>query len=115
MKKKKQKKNKNRKLSGQHRDGYHNARIQTSVLAWYCLFPLPLGVWEGLRFVIVGLPGLFSYRFWHAAKDHRTLTKTIRTRSAALERSVVDTTEDVNRFFKFSSKIQLTECDLKPL
>ena len=28
-----------------------------------CLFPLPLGVWEGLRFVIVALPGLFSYLF----------------------------------------------------
>ena len=28
---------------------------------WFCLFPLPLGVWEGLRFVIVALPGLFSY------------------------------------------------------
>ena len=26
-------------------------------------FPLPLGVWEGLRFVIVALPGLFSYLF----------------------------------------------------
>ena len=30
------------------------------VLVW---FPLPLGVWEGLRFVIVALPGLFSYFF----------------------------------------------------
>ena len=34
-----------------------------------CLFrfvvPLPLGVWEGLRFVIVALPGLFSYFFWY--------------------------------------------------
>ena len=31
-----------------------------------CLFgfPLPLGVWEGLRFVIVALPGLFSYLFF---------------------------------------------------
>ena len=29
-----------------------------------CL-PLPLGVWEGLRFVIVALPGLFSYLFGH--------------------------------------------------
>ena len=28
------------------------------------LFPLPLGVWEGLRFVIVALPGLFSYLFF---------------------------------------------------
>ena len=30
-------------------------------LVWFCLFPLSLGVWEGLRFVIVALPGLFSY------------------------------------------------------
>ena len=30
------------------------------VLVWICRFPLPLGVWEGLRFVIVALPGLFS-------------------------------------------------------
>ena len=30
-------------------------------LVWGCLFPLPLGVWEGLWFVIVALPGLFSY------------------------------------------------------
>ena len=28
-----------------------------------CLFPLPLGVWEGLRYVIVALSGLFSYLF----------------------------------------------------
>ena len=30
---------------------------------WFCLFPLPL-VWEGLRFVTVALPGLFSYLFF---------------------------------------------------
>ena len=29
------------------------------VLVWICWFPL--GVWEGLRFVIVALPGLFYY------------------------------------------------------
>ena len=34
------------------------------VLAWFCRFPFPLGVWEGLRFVIVALPGLFSYHFF---------------------------------------------------
>ena len=34
------------------------------VLVWFCRFPLPLGVWEGLRFVIVTLPGLFSYPFF---------------------------------------------------
>ena len=33
------------------------------VLVWICRFPLPLGVWEGLRFVIVALHGLFSYLF----------------------------------------------------
>ena len=32
------------------------------VLVWICRFPL--GVWEGLRFAIVALPGLFSYLFW---------------------------------------------------
>ena len=32
-------------------------------LVWFCMFPLPLGVWEGLRFVIVAFPGLFSYLF----------------------------------------------------
>ena len=30
-------------------------------LVWFCLFPLPLGVWEGLQFVILALPGFFSY------------------------------------------------------
>ena len=33
------------------------------VLVWICRFPLPLGVWEGLRFVIVALSGFFSYLF----------------------------------------------------
>ena len=33
------------------------------VLVWICRFPLPLGAWEGLWFVIVVLPGLFSYLF----------------------------------------------------
>ena len=31
------------------------------VLVWLCLFPL--SVWEGLRFVIVALPGCFSHSF----------------------------------------------------
>ena len=34
------------------------------VVVWFCLFRLPLGVWEGLRFVIVALLGLFSQPFW---------------------------------------------------
>ena len=37
------------------------------VPVWICRFPLPLGVLEGLRFVIVivALPGLFSFPFFH--------------------------------------------------
>ena len=38
------------------------------VLVWICRFPLPPGVWEGLRFVIVALPGLFSYLFCDRSK-----------------------------------------------
>ena len=34
------------------------------VLVWICRFSLPLGVWEGLRFVIVALPGFFSSLFF---------------------------------------------------
>ena len=33
------------------------------VLVWSCRFPLSFGVWEGLRFVIVALLGLFFYLF----------------------------------------------------
>ena len=35
-------------------------------LVWFCMFPLPLGVWEGLRFVIVALPGLFFFLLFYA-------------------------------------------------
>ena len=44
------------------------------VLVWICRFPLPLGVWEGLRFVIVTLLGLFSYFFFNdrVGTDHQT-------------------------------------------
>ena len=34
------------------------------VLVWICRFPLLLGVWEGLGFVMLALPGLFSYLFF---------------------------------------------------
>ena len=33
-------------------------------LVWFCLLPLPLGVWEGLRFVVVALPGHVSLTFF---------------------------------------------------
>ena len=33
-------------------------------LFWFCLFPLPLDVWDGLWLLIVVLNGLFSYIFF---------------------------------------------------
>ena len=50
--------------------GEENANLSTFrtfvrfVLVWICRFPLSLGVWEGLRFVFVAFPGLFSYPFF---------------------------------------------------
>ena len=43
------------------------------VLVWICRFSLPLGVWEGLRFVIVALPGLLSYLFCMESSLVKTL------------------------------------------
>ena len=47
-------------------------------LVWFCLFPLPLGVWEELRLVIVALPGLFFLPFFddteHMRRDIRKHT-----------------------------------------
>ena len=34
------------------------------VLVWFCLLPLPLGVWDGLQLVILAFLGLFSYLFF---------------------------------------------------
>ena len=39
------------------------------------VFPLPLGVWVGLRFVIVSLPGLFSYLFFSNLSAFRTFVR----------------------------------------
>ena len=52
-------------LLGEERDNLSAFRTFVQfVLVWIGRFPLPLGVWEGLRFVIVALPGLFSYFFF---------------------------------------------------
>ena len=39
------------------------------VLVWFCRFSLSLGVWEGLRFVIMAFPGLF-YLFFKINAKH---------------------------------------------
>ena len=38
------------------------------VLVWICRFPFPLGVWEGLRFVIVAPPLDFSVTFFFTTR-----------------------------------------------
>ena len=48
------------------------------VLVWICRFPLPLGVWEGQRFVIVALSGTFSYPFFHADNEYSDQTTRMR-------------------------------------
>ena len=37
-------------------------------LVRFCLLPVPFGVWEGLRLVIVALLGLFSFLFFNGSK-----------------------------------------------
>ena len=37
--------------------------VCSSCACLFCLFPLPLGVWEGLRLVVEALPGFFSCLF----------------------------------------------------
>ena len=50
---------------GEERANLSAFRTSNLRLFWFCLFPLPLVVWEGLRLVIVALldfsPTLFSY------------------------------------------------------
>ena len=48
---------------GKERANISAFRTFDFALVWFCLFPLPLSVWEGPRFVIVALPGLFCYLF----------------------------------------------------
>ena len=39
--------------------------LHTFVFVWICRFPLPLGVWEGLRILIVALLGFFLTFFFN--------------------------------------------------
>ena len=54
------------------------------VLVWICRFPLPLGVLEGLRFVIVALPGIFSYLFFFGISYKSSAKQTIQMTCQAL-------------------------------
>ena len=60
-------------------------------LVWFCLFPLPVCVWEGLWFEIVVLPGLFSYLFYvffisKGKKGKRKVQGVPQSQTAALPR-----------------------------
>ena len=63
------------------------------VHVWFYRFPLPLGVWKGPRFVIVALPGLFSYVFFFHIRTHiythaHTHTPTL-TRTHIIEKNCI--------------------------
>ena len=78
------------------------------VLVWICRFPLPLGVWEGLRFVIVALPGLFSYFFFlHFRRDGPKIMASIKylvvtiTRDLRLNTHIRNMCTEANRTLGF--------------
>ena len=52
-------------------------RIKTICACLVCRFPLLLGVWKGLRFLIVALPGLFSYSFFFTLQTNSADDKLI--------------------------------------
>ena len=60
------------------------------VLVWICRFPLPLGAWEWLRFVIVALPGLFFYLFfcWWEPRVWVSLCYLANSLASSIDRSV---------------------------
>ena len=56
------------------------------VLVWFYRFPLSLGVWKGLWFVIMALPGLFSYLFCDIVSCHSKFVAMRRLCSVAFPR-----------------------------
>ena len=61
---------------GEERERANLSAFRTFVpfaFVWFCLFSLPLRVWDGLQLVIVALPGLFSYPFWPVAVQLSTI------------------------------------------
>ena len=60
------------------------------VTSWFCLFPLPLplGVWEGLRLVIVVPTRFFSYLFFETGWYERLGPEVIKLFSCSTELSI---------------------------
>ena len=73
------------------------------VLVSICRFPLPLGVWEGLRFVIVALPGLFSYLFWCQKVKKQSGLVLFDGSTDRLQKPTTSTPHKHHRVFAYSS------------
>ena len=88
------------------------------VLVWIWRVPLPLGVWDGLRFVIVALPGLFSYLFFiiieSVSVTFRTVVDTVEYSCSSSETMLKANTYDRLRNRK-SMKMTIITIILFPL
>ena len=58
------------------------------VLFWICRFPLPLDVWEGLRFVIMAPSGLFSYLFYMCSRAEKLQNMLINLHLGPIQKSM---------------------------
>ena len=59
------------------------------VLVWICRFPLPLGVWEGLRFLLVALPGHIFLTFSLTLYFYCLLGKWVCIRGRSREQDII--------------------------
>ena len=71
------------------------------VLVWFCRFPLPLSVWEGLQFVIVAFPGFFSYPF--LAIDKAKPPRSLETKNTQMNE---------NQRLSFIKSLNIQQCHL---
>ena len=76
------------------------------VLVWTCRFPLPLGVWEGLWFVIVAFPGLLP--FFHKHVENFTFTIVKMAKIYATFDMVVCLDAGFNKFHLFKTSEMFT-------
>ena len=67
------------------------------VLVWICRLPLPLDVWEGLRFVIVALSGLVPYLLFYIDwQEIQIKVEKIRTLDVLYINMILDANEKPN-------------------
>ena len=76
------------------------------VLVWICR--LPLGIWEGLRFVIMALPGLFSYLFFFRSQITHSFVKCVCSISC-FPHSLICRGTDISKYFSESLGVRDNE------